>query len=86
MKTNVYQEDITPTDDFHTAFTNWVEFHGYSGIVGMRDAHDSFCDFVGADWPRVGTIKLTDEQTRRVKLLAGPHWQTVIKAYYAKKD
>lgn len=59
------------------ALLKWVE---YGGTV------EQFKDFTGLPKPHIPMgAMLTDETARRVDMILGPHSNTVVKAYLAKR-
>lgn len=46
----------------------------------------AFRRFTGWDGSGLAKIRMTREQARRVRLLAGPHGHTLLKAYLACKE
>ncbi len=70
----------------YNAWHHWCDYFEHTGEWGGYDCEISgykqFEKLIGANIFKVGG-SLTDEQARRVRLLAGPHWFTIIAAWRA---
>lgn len=77
-------------DDLHTAWIVWL-WHYPGGEDRKAEAKRAFARFLdNAPLPLRfglhGTWELTPEQERKMRLLLGPHWYTVMKAVVARID
>lgn len=80
---------VIPLDEMDRAWRNFMHFYGWEEGSDWHDLKaPNFWDFIKnpvhnkrqEGWP------CTDEQLRIVRLLAGPHCHTVLKAHEACQD
>lgn len=72
------------------AYENWFFTRtSYEGYVQCSDPiMNDFWTFLGLPpvWPDSGSFEMSPEAASKVEMLLSPHHETIIKAYYARKD
>ncbi len=77
--------------EFHQAAINWDKYHGRR--PSWPNYGEGYHEFLGfnaltAAWHNYDTktIVVPDHAVNKLRWLASPHFRTIIKIYYAKKD
>jgi hypothetical protein len=73
--------------EIHTAFTRWRAFHGMTH--GAEKTFRDFLDFLDEEVTSfvIRDLSLIKEETvKKIQILTGPHWRSMLKAHYILKE
>lgn len=78
---------MSKASDVSKAYQNWWRAHEPISQIASADLYKSFFRFIEAPltwgrWP--DAMGLSPEGEKRVKMLLGPHYRAIVKAYQAK--
>lgn len=80
--------EVISHNDFEAARKNWCEYHDvpydmtshpdFNELFGVTSVEVKWADFVGEN------VRVSNKTAKMVRLISGPYWRTILKAYEIK--